>query len=243
LHADGVARALTAARGRLSSRERLRPRSCGRTSSGAHRGGTLGDGSNHKDGDESESKLATTLVLLALIRAGNQAARTKLWERYLKPLNRLVRGHFIPYRVRALHDVDDIVMRVIEQVDPKLLEFDYRREGALMDYLRTVTRNLIISLSRVREPEREELSPMLQGSEMSPAELAVAADQREAFEKALDILNDRQREAVVMRLEFGFPYDEIAAAVELPTGNAARMMVERAMLKMIEHMRDHRDFG
>ena len=154
-----------------------------------------------------------------------------------------MRGHFIPYRVRALHDVDDIVMRVIEQVDPRLSEFEYRREGALMDYLRTVTRNLIISLSRVREPEREDLSPMLQASEMSPAELAVAADQREAFEKALSILNDRQREAVVMRLEFGFPYDEIAAAVELPTGNAARMMVERAMLKMIEHMRDHRDFG
>jgi RNA polymerase sigma-70 factor, ECF subfamily len=232
---------LTAARARLSSPQHPQPRPCGRTSSGAHRGGTLGDGSNQKD-DEPESKLATTLVLLALIRAGDQSARTRLWERYLKPLNRLVRGHFIPYRVRALHDVDDIVMRVIEQVDPKLLDFDYRREGALMDYLRTVTRHLIISLSRVHEPEREELSPMLQADEMSPAERAVATDQREAFEKALEVLNDRQREAVVMRLEYGFQYDEIAAAVELPTGNAARMMVERAMLKMIEHMRDHRDF-
>ena len=209
----------------------------------AHRGGTLGDGSNQRDGDEPESKLATTLVLLAQIRAGNQSARTKLWERYLKPLNRLVRGHFIPYRVRALYDVDDIVMRVIEQVDPKLLDFDYRREGALMDYLRKVTRNLLISLSRVREPEREELSPTLQANEMSPAERAVASDQREAFEKALEILNDRQREAVVMRLEYGFQYDEIAAAVELATANAARMMVERAVLKMMEHMRDHRDFG
>jgi RNA polymerase sigma-70 factor (ECF subfamily) len=232
---------LTAARPRLSSPQHPQPRPCGRTSSGANRGGTLGDGSYQKD-DEPESKLATTLVLLALIRAGDQSARTKLWERYLKPLNRLVRGHFIPYRVRALHDVDDIVMRVIEQVDPKLLDFDYRREGALMDYLRTVTRHLIISLSRVREPEREELSPMLQADEMSPAERAVATDQREAFEKALEVLNDRQREAVVMRLEYGFPYEEIAAAVEVATANAARMMVERAILKMIEHMRDHRDF-
>jgi RNA polymerase sigma-70 factor (ECF subfamily) len=209
---------------------------------GSRQGGTLGDESNHRDGGASEPKLGTTIVLLAQIRAGNQAARTKLWNRYLQPLRRLVRGHFIPRHVRALHDVDDIVMRVIEQVDPRLSDFDYRREGALLEYLRKVTRNLIISLGRVREPEREEISSGLVAGGASPEDDAVASERRRAFESALAILDDRQREAVVMRLEYGFTYQEIAEAVEAPTANAARMMIKRAIVKMIEHMRDHRDF-
>ncbi|HET9941356.1 MAG TPA: sigma-70 family RNA polymerase sigma factor [Candidatus Eisenbacteria bacterium] len=215
----------------------------GCTSSGADRGGTLGDGTALAgDDDGSEPKLRTTIFLLAQIRDGNQAARTKLWNRYFKPLGRLVRGHYIPHRVRALHDVDDIVMRVIEQVDPKLLDFEYRREGALMDYLRTVTRNLIISLSRVREPEREEMPTNIATDEPTPHERAVAMDQREAFEAALKILDERQRQAVILRFEYGFKYEEIAEEVDLASGNAARMMIQRAMLKMVEHMRGHRDF-
>jgi RNA polymerase sigma-70 factor, ECF subfamily len=153
-----------------------------------------------------------------------------------------VRGHFIPRHVRALHDVDDIVMRVIEQVDPRLPDFDYRREGALLEYLRKVSRNLIISLGRVREPEREEISSGLVAGGRSPEDDAVAGERRRAFESALAILDDRQREAVVMRLEYGFTYQEIAEAVEAPTANAARMMIKRAIVKMIEHMRGHRDF-
>ena len=158
-------------------------------------------------------------------------------------MKRLVRGHYLPYRVRALHDVDDIVMRVIEQVDPKLLDFEYRHEGALMDYLRTATRNLITSLGRVREPEREEFSDDFRATDLPPDEQAVAGDRRRAFEEGLSILDERQREAVVMRLEYGFKYDEIAEAVELPSGNAARMMIERAILKMMQHMQGHRDFS
>ena len=209
---------------------------------GSRQGGTLGEESNRQDDDAPEPKLGTTIVLLAQIRAGNQTARTKLWNRYLQPLRRLVRGHYIPRHVRALHDVDDIVMRVIEQVDPRLADFEYRREGALLDYLRKVTRNLIISLGRVREPEKEEISSGIVASGLSPDDAAVASEQRRAFEGALSILDDRQRESVVMRLEYGFSYQDIAEAVEAPTPNAARMMIKRAIVKMIEHMSAHRDF-
>ena len=155
-----------------------------------------------------------------------------------------MRGYRLPRHVRSLHDVDDIVMRVVEQVDPKLTTtFVYEREGSLWQYMRTVARNLVISLGRSREPVQEELPHDLEARGWLPDMDAVRSDQREAFEGALASLNPRQRDAVVMRLEYGFSYKEIADEVDMPTENAARMMVERAIVKMMEHIRQHRDFG
>ena len=46
-----------------------------------------------------------------------------------------------------------------------------------------------------------------------------------------------------MRLEYRFTYEEIARELDLANENATRMMIQRAMLKMAEYLRDHRDFS
>jgi len=40
-----------------------------------------------------------------------------------------------------------------------------------------------------------------------------------------------------MRLEYGMSYAEIASALERPSPNATRMMIQRAMLRMAWTMR------
>ncbi|HEX5032271.1 MAG TPA: sigma-70 family RNA polymerase sigma factor [Candidatus Eisenbacteria bacterium] len=166
-----------------------------------------------------------------------------LWNRFLPRLHNLVRGYTIPAHLRVLHDVDDIVMRVVERVDPKLTSFKYEREGAFLRYLRVVTRRYIISITRSRAPATEELPANLRATGLNPELEAIRRDQRRAFERALGILKPLQREAVVMALEYRFTFKEIAMELDLPSENAARMMVHRAMLKIAEYLRDHRDFG
>jgi DNA-directed RNA polymerase specialized sigma24 family protein len=58
----------------------------------------------------------------------------------------------------------------------------------------------------------------------------------EKYEAALATLGDVEREAVIGRIELGCSYQEIAALVDKPSADAARMMVTRALAKLAEIM-------
>jgi len=70
----------------------------------------------------------------------------------------------------------------------------------------------------------------------SVVERVIGREAMEAYEAALATLPDEQREAVVMRIEFGYTYPEIAEALGKPSANAARMAVSRALLQVAEVM-------
>jgi RNA polymerase sigma-70 factor (ECF subfamily) len=52
------------------------------------------------------------------------------------------------------------------------------------------------------------------------------------YERALKALPEPQRQAVVLRLEFGLSYPEIAIELESPSANATRMMVSRSLVRL-----------
>ena len=56
------------------------------------------------------------------------------------------------------------------------------------------------------------------------------------YDRALLSLSEEQRQAVILRVEFGFTFPEIAQALEIPSPNAARMKVTRAMARLAEVM-------
>ena len=62
----------------------------------------------------------------------------------------------------------------------------------------------------------------------------------EAYEAALASLPEDKQEAVILRLEFGMSYQEIAEAVGAKTANAARMMVARSLIRLAELLDEHR---
>ena len=58
----------------------------------------------------------------------------------------------------------------------------------------------------------------------------------EAYEEALSRLPEETQEAVILRIEFGYSYDQIAEALGKPSANAARMTVARALVHLAEVM-------
>jgi RNA polymerase sigma-70 factor (ECF subfamily) len=190
------------------------------------------------------SKLETTAELLALIRAGNPAARDRLLARIYKPLLRFAHGR-TPTRARDLTDTEDLVQVAMLRALDHIEEFDSRREGAFLAYLRMILLNLVRDEARRvrRGPEREELPEEWPADGPSPLEEAVGREAMERYDAALDRLTKEQKEAVILRVELGYTYAQIAEAMELASTDSARMMVTRAIARLGKLMRPRDDRG
>jgi len=114
--------------------------------------------------------------------------------------------------------------------------FESRRDGGFVAYLRRIVMNRIRDEIRAarRRPERRALVEGLREDGPSPLEAAIGREGLEHYERGLEGLSETQREAVIMRLEMGFSHLEIAEALSLPTPNAARMLVARAVVRLGE---------
>ncbi len=119
--------------------------------------------------------------------------------------------------------------------------FEPRHEGAFLSYMRRILLNQIRDEVRrvARRPERAVLDDNLPALGRSPLEDAIGRESVERYEAVLDQLTKEQREAVVLRLELGFTYQQVADALGHGSPNAARMMVARALVRMSERMGEH----
>jgi RNA polymerase sigma-70 factor (ECF subfamily) len=193
------------------------------------------------DPSPAGAPLDSTAVLLDRWKAGDEAAREALFVRYLPLLTRWAHGR-IPTRARSLADTGDLVQVTLLRALNHLHEFDCRREGALLAYLRRGLLNAIrdqIRRAAVRAPAGIEPDALVSG-ERSPLEQVMGRDVIESYEAALARLPAEQQEAVLMRLEFGYGWPEIATALGKPSPNAARMLVSRALARIAEDMHAHR---
>lgn len=192
-------------------------------------------------GDRSpRGDLDSTANLLKRIRTGDARAREILLARYLPVLRRLARGK-VPSRARPLVDTDELVQRTMHAVFAHVDTFEHRHEGAFLAFLRKVLHNKILDVARQANPELSEVDGGIPYGGPSPLEELIGRDRLESYYRALETLNEQQRQAVVMRLEMGFTYEEIALGVGCPSANAARMLIGRALLRMTDVMRVHRE--
>src|SRR5213594_2685605 len=184
--------------------------------------------------------LESTASLLARVRAGDSHARDHLLVRYVAILRRWAHGR-LPRRARHLADTEDLVQTTLVQALDGVEKFEPRREGAFLAYLRTILLNEIRgALRRVdRAPRRGDLPPALADPRPSPLDEAIGADMVERYETALAALTEEQRHAVVLRVELGFSYGELAEALGSPSTDAARMLVARALVRLSEMMLEH----
>ena len=112
-------------------------------------------------------------------------------------------------------------------------------EAALMAYLRQAVMNRI--RDELRRAKRRPLSPVLDAdpasAEPSPQQSHLGSQAVERYERALASLREPDREAIVARLEMGLTNEELAVSLRKPSANAARMAVERAVLRLAREMR------
>ena len=182
-------------------------------------------------------ELGSTAHLLARVRAGDDAARERLFARVLPALTRWAHRR-LPANARDLAETDDLVQVTLARALARIDQFEARGEGAFLAYLRHILLNLVrdeIGRARAR-PASIELDETLADPSPSVLERTVRRETLGRYEAALAELSDEQREAFLMRLEFGYSHEQIAHALGKSTANAARMTVARALLAVARRM-------
>jgi RNA polymerase sigma-70 factor (ECF subfamily) len=184
----------------------------------------------------------SSLRLLERARAGDRYALEVLMARYLPRLRRWASGR-LPRWARDLADTQDLVQDVVLQTFKRIDTFEPRNEGALQAYLRQSLMNRIHDEYRraVRRPATAALDPQTADDAPSPLEEAVGQETLERYEQALLCLRQHDREAIIARVEMDCTNEEIAVVLGKPSANAARMTVERALVRLADEMRRQKD--
>lgn len=186
--------------------------------------------------------LETTAALIHRIHAGDAAARDQLAARFLPILRSWAHGR-LPLRARGMADTDDLVQVTLYRALNRVEAFEPRHDGAFLAYLRQSLINALRQEVRraTRKPSVETQAEEAEDRSASVVEQVIGRETLERYEAALLELTEDQREAALLRLEFGFSYPEIAEAMGKPSANAARMLVVRALVRLAELMHERTD--
>lgn len=179
----------------------------------------------------------SSLSLLERAREGDEQARDALIARYLPRLQRWASGR-MPQRIRDGADTQDLVQDAVVQTFRRIDAFEVRTEGGLQAYLRQVVLNRIRDCYRraARRPEPAPFDSQAEDPGPSALDEAIGREAVARYERALARLREDDRHAIVARVEMGATNDEIARMLGKPTANAARMTVERALVRLAREM-------
>ena len=182
-------------------------------------------------GDDDPYVSLTELIVRA--KSGNATALDALFRRHYPVLKRLAHRR-LPDRARREQDTDDVVQITVLRALRGLEGFDARWENAWLAYLRQILFNYLRDEGRRsgRLPEVEALGEEQPAPSQEPLDLIVDAETMAAYQRALTRLPASQREAVIMRVELGLGYARIAKRLGIPSTDAARMMVKRAIVRL-----------
>ena len=179
----------------------------------------------------------SSFELLQRVKTGDAEALDRLLRRYMPALRRWASGR-LPRWARDLSDTQDLVQDTVVQALKHLHAFQPQREGALQAYLRQAIVNRIHDeLRRAhRRPAAVELDEDVPSALASPLAEAIGQEMLDRYEAALLELGEEDREAIIMRVELGQSYEEVAAALGKPSQDAARMAVRRALVRLAVRM-------
>jgi len=198
------------------------------------------DQSGPPDGDGKTGTLTgllTSVELLRRVQAGQEQALDQLIERYLPPFQRWAR-HRLPAWARGVMDTDDLVQETLLRTIQHLEKFEPRGDGALQAYLHKAMLNRVrdeIRRAR-RKPRPVTLDSNQQDDRPSPLQVTIGHEAYERYVVALNALEDKDRQAIIARIELGQSWEEVADALGKPSRDAARVAVTRALRRLAEDM-------
>lgn len=186
---------------------------------------------------EDDRDPESSFALVRRAHDGDLDAQNELCARYLPRLQRWAHGR-LPAWARGSLDTQDLVQDTFIQVLRRIGEFEPRHEGAFHGYLRQALLNRV--RDEIRRAQRrgpaEPLDTARPGSEPSPLEEAIGQEALERYEAALARLKPDDRDALILRIEMGYPYAEVATALGKPSIAATQMTVSRALVRLAEEM-------
>jgi len=180
----------------------------------------------------------SSLDLLLKAQSGDADALNTLIGRSLPRLQRWASGR-MPSGIRSMNDTGDIVQEAVINALRNLRTLEIRTDGALQAYLRQSVKNRIIDQYRRhgRRPPREEIPEDAVAAGPSALDEAIGAEALEKYDRALESLKEEDRQAIILRVELGLEFSEIAEQLGKPSPDAARMAVKRALERLADAMR------
>jgi RNA polymerase sigma-70 factor (ECF subfamily) len=176
--------------------------------------------------------------LLVQAKGGDNEALDRLLGRYIPRLERWASGR-LPHAIRSMNDTADIVQDAVVNALRNLDTLEIRSEGALLAYLRQSVNNRIIDQYRRhgRRPPRVEIPLDAEAAETSPLEAAIGVEAIENYERALATLRPKDRDLIILHVEFPMSKADLAAQFGFESPDAARMALRRALARLAEAMR------
>jgi len=193
-----------------------------------------------------------TTTLLKAARAGDADAAGRLLEKHRGPVRRLIEMR-LDRKVRRRVDVSDVVQDVMVDASMRLDKYLSDPVMAFHLWLRQIASDRIIDtyrrhrVSAKRDMDREqpnivpgsanqstiELVAAIRDPGVTPAAAATNREIAEQVEQAIDLLDDQDREVVLMRHYEHLSNQEIAEVLGL-TSPAASMRYLRAVRRLRE---------
>ncbi|MCL1856913.1 MAG: sigma-70 family RNA polymerase sigma factor [Kiritimatiellaeota bacterium] len=136
--------------------------------------------------------------------------------------------------------VQNVFIKLFRQWEP-----GKRPSAALKPWLLRVAHNEAVDMIRAEE-RRKELHwrarvPTRRDDDARLARtLALQEDERQAVFESLDVLTLEERQVVLLRLQQGMSYDEIAAVITRPRGSVGAML-HVAVRKLAAHLRKEKE--
>lgn len=179
----------------------------------------------------------STVDLLSKVRAGDDAARATLFERYLSRLRAWTRSR-VPHTARPTTDTDDLVQDALLQTLQRVETFTPEHSGAFRGYIRRVLKSRLADAARLaeRRPAATETASRIFDAGPSPLETAIGAESLDRYERAYQRLSLEDQSILTARLDDGITYRELAVEHGKPSSDAARMAVKRALMKLAREM-------
>lgn len=183
------------------------------------------------------STLEATIDLLHRARDGDESAWDLIIGRHRRTLKQLAHRRLPPH-VRSMTDTEDVVQDAFTRALKFVHSRDFSSHGALLAYLRRVVINRILDELR-RSARTPSISPLTEDcptQARSPLDLAIGNERADRYRAALSQLRPRDRELVVLRLEQGLGYQEIASRLDFRTADAARVATSRAIWRLARQL-------
>lgn len=183
-------------------------------------------------------ELLLTTELLHHAKQGDAAALEALMTRYLPRLSRWASGR-LPVQARSLFETGDLVHETLLKAIQGLDRIQEERPGGFQAYVRQAILNQIRDQLRWarRRAGSTPVSEDLVAAGPSPLENTIEAELLDRYDHARELLTEEERLFIHLKIELDFGYDDIAAIMNRPSRDAARMGVQRALRRLAEIMR------
>ncbi len=194
------------------------------------------------DPNESSEEQSTHGLLLRL-REGDRSAADTLFRIHRRRLLRALRARLSP-EARPLIEREELVQETFSRALSSLDRFEWRGQGAFLAWLLEIARRTLQD-----EIRREQCNPVNRALHVgldaddsldvplpadnagTPSSLLARAEELEFLDRALDHLEDADRDLVIRRKILEQDYESLAVDLRMTEG-AVRMRLSRAMMEM-----------